>query len=73
VRFKGRLGVQVVAVDRVVIALEGEFLFGLNAFQNLDELGRAAIPVVMLKPRDAKDIVFMLEPAADNVDVPASL
>ena len=63
-----RLGLQREVVDAVEVAAEVHVVLGPDLAQHLEELGAAAVALVVLEPRLAQVGELVLEPAGDDVD-----
>ena len=62
-----RAGTQREVVHAVEVAVEVDVLLRPECAQHLDELGGAAIALVVFQPRESELRVLVLEPAADDV------
>ena len=63
-----RLGLEGEVVDAVEVAAEIDVVLGPDLAQNLQELGAAAVPLVVFEPGLAEVGELGLEPARDDVD-----
>ena len=63
-----RLGLEREVVNPVEVAAEVDVVLGPDLAQHLQELGAAAVALVVLEPRFAQVGEFVLEPARHDVD-----